>query len=348
MRKPPTIHDVAEALGMHKSTVSLALSGKGTISAATRDRVRNVASQLGYEPSAVAQRLAHGLRNTSVCLFSGVLDVGLATEKILLIQQELSARAFEVPIYTCPELTDKAQAAQIKQVCRQRPQAILCATQSVSPEVFRELETYQRAGGTVVSYDTPVPLECDQVIFDRENNAYQVARHLLEQGHRKIGIGMSKTPEWLWGAPNVPRTHRLQGFRRALEEFGVPVRKEWLFENAPYEPGGTEMACRFLQLAERPTGMCIVNDYMAFAFMVDVMRAGVRVPRDVSIVSHDNQAITSRCPVPMTSASQPTKQIAQSVVAMLIERLNGYDGAPRTVTLRGELVSRESVAPPPD
>ena len=254
-----------------------------------------------------------------------------------------------MPIYACPERagdSGQSQAAQIKHLCRQRPRAIVCAAQMIAPDVFRELEAYQRAGGIVVSYDSPVPLACDQVIFDREDNAYQAARYLMERGHRQIGIGMSRTPAWLSGAPAVPQAYRLKGFRRALEEFGALPREEWLFENPPYEEGGVAMARRFLRLSERPTGLCIVNDYVAFAFMVDVMRAGVRVPQDVSIVSHDNQPIASRCPVPMTSVSQPTEQIAQAVVSMLLERMEGYGGAPRTITVRGELVARDSVAPP--
>jgi DNA-binding LacI/PurR family transcriptional regulator len=350
MRKPPTIHDVAGALGMHKSTVSLALSGKGNLSAATRARVLTVARELGYEPNPLAQRLANGRSSATVCIFSGVLDVGLATEKLLLIQKELTARSLEVPIYTCPEPTKdegQSQATQIKQLCRQRPRAIICASQMVNPAVFRELEAYQREGGIVVSYDTIVPLECDRVIFDREDNACQAARHLLAHGHRRIGMGMSNTTEWFSGAPNVPQTFRLKGFRRALEEFGAPVRAEWLFANPTYEKGGAEMARRFLQLSERPTGLCIVNDYVALAFMVEVMRAGVRVPQDVSIVGHDDQPIASYCPVPLTSVSQPVEAIAQAVVDLLIERIEGSVAAPRTVTIKGELVQRESVAAPP-
>jgi DNA-binding LacI/PurR family transcriptional regulator len=90
MRKPPTIDDVAGALGMHKSTVSKALSGKGSLSTVTRDRVRRAARELGCEPSLLAQRLAGGYRTSSVCLFSGTLDLGLATQKIRLIQQDLN------------------------------------------------------------------------------------------------------------------------------------------------------------------------------------------------------------------------------------------------------------------
>src|SRR5262249_35803509 len=99
LQKPPTIHDVAEALGLHKSTVSLARSGKGTVSAATRARVLSAARELGYHPNPLAQHLARGYRDDLVCLFTGVLDVGLTTQKILAIQQALSARELNVPIY---------------------------------------------------------------------------------------------------------------------------------------------------------------------------------------------------------------------------------------------------------
>jgi DNA-binding LacI/PurR family transcriptional regulator len=350
MRKPPTIHDVAGALGLHKSTVSLALSGKGNVSAATRQKVLAAARELGYEPNPLAQRLAHGHRNATVGIFSAVLDVGLATEKILLVQKALSGRSLEVPIYTCPEPAKeggKSQAAQIRQLCRQRPRAILCAAQMLEPAVFRELHAYQREGGTVVSFDLPVPLECDQVIFDREENAYQAARHLLERGHRRIGIGMTVTSARLSGTAGDPQAYRLKGFRRALEEFGAPVREEWLFRTTTYEKGGAEMARQFLQLRERPTGLCIVNDYVALACMVELMRAGIRVPGDVSLVGHDDQPIASYCPVPLTAATQPTEAIARAVVDLLLDRIEGRsDAPPRTVTIRGELVQRESVAAP--
>lgn len=356
MRKTPTLKDVAGRLGMHKSTVSLALSGKGTISAETRQQVLSAAHELGYEPNPIAQRLASGNGASMVCIFSGVLDVGLATEKILLIQKALAARSLEVPIYTCydpvstgnkNDLGDgRSQAAQVRQLCRQRPRAIICAAQRVHTSVLAELEAYQSKGGIVVSYDTPIPLECDRVIFDREDNAYRAARHILEKGHRRVGIAMSEIAGGTWD----PQGYRLNGFRRALEEFNVPFRDEWFFRTGTYEHGGAEMAKRFLSMTDRPTAMTIVNDYVALAFMVEVMRAGVRIPEDLSVVGHDNQPIAAYCPVPLTSMTQPTHKIAQTVVELLMLRLEeeeseAYDDsvfAPREQIITGDLVLRSS------
>jgi DNA-binding LacI/PurR family transcriptional regulator len=346
-RRTITIHDVAAELGMHKSTVSLALSGKGNVSKATRERVAKVAQEMGYQPNPLAQRLANGVNNSMVCLCSGGLDVGLTTEKILLIQKELGQLSLEVPIYTFSEWGSAepvSQATQMRNLCRQQPRAIVCAAQALKPVVFEELQQYQRDGGIVVAYDIEVPLECDQVIFNRQDNAYRGAKYLIERGHRDIGIGLSFVAPWHLEDVYSPQNQRLRGFKQALEEAGLPFREEWLFRHSTYELGGAEMAKHYLESEQRPTGLCVVNDYVALAFMVEMARHGVRVPQDVSLVGHDNQAVASYCPVPLTSISQPVEQIAQLVVQLLSDRLAGDQSAPKKVEVCGELFERQSVA----
>jgi LacI family transcriptional regulator len=344
--KRPTIQDVANALGMHKSTVSVALSGKGTLSSDTRERILSVARDMGYVPNPIAQRLAIGYRNPAVCIFSGALDVGLATEKILLIQRELSKESLEVPIYTCSEGTVEgsiSQAAQVRQICRQRPRAIICAGHMLEEAVFEELSDYQGSGGSVITYDNEVPLECDQVIFDREYNAYLAAQHLLERGHKKIGLGLSSKIDWLTSSDSYRQAARRKGFERAVVEYNGIAKDEWIFQHSTYEKGGEELAKAFIEMSDRPTGLCIVNDYVALAFMVTVMRAGIKIPDDLSIVGHDNQPITKYCPVPLTSATQPAEAIAKKVVEMLLERLNDNSLPPRKISITSELVERNSV-----
>ncbi|HEY3333461.1 MAG TPA: LacI family DNA-binding transcriptional regulator [Capsulimonadaceae bacterium] len=342
----PTLQDVANALGMHKSTVSVALSGKGALSADTRQLILSKAREMGYVPNPVAQRLATGYQNHAVCIISAGLDLGLATEKILLIQQELTSLGMDVPIYTCSEAatpTSRPQSEQVQQICSQRPRAVICGSQIVDEKVFSVLDTYQRTGGVVVTYDSRTPLDCDKVIFDREHNAHLTTSYLLSRGHRKIGIAMSTRVSWL---PNMHLTQpdRMLGYRRALAEYGVPFREDYVFQHGAYERGGEELARQFLALDDRPTGICIVNDYVALAFMVEVMQRGVRIPEDLSVVGHDNQPIAAYCPVPLTAASQPSGEIAHTVVRMLRDRLDGRSDTPQTITVCGNLVERQSVA----
>jgi LacI family transcriptional regulator len=349
MKRPTTLKDVAVALGMHKSTVSLALSGKGTISAETRLRVRRVAQELGYAPNALAQRLAKGVEVATVYVISGALDRGLAIEKILLIQQALSACGLENPLYTshAHSVTGeiaRRQGEQVRNLWRQRPSAIICATQRLAPSVFDELANYHRQGGIVVSYDTAVPYTWDQVIFDREENAYRAARILLEAGHRKIGLGLSQIPDST--NPTDTQTPRVKGFQKALTEFGIPVREDWIIQTATYEQGGAELAAQFFAMSERPTAFAIVNDFIALAFMTELTRAGIRIPDDLSIVGHDNQPIASYCPSPLTTLTQPAEKIAEAVVSLTVSRLEGSSSPQQIITIESLPVHRSSVSPP--
>ena len=345
--RPVTIQHIATALGIHKSTVSNALSGKGRLSDAMRERVVDFAAELGYAPDPLAQRLASRSKSRVVCLCSGALDPGRGSEKIALIQSALADLGLEVPLYTpakSPSRSPEAQIELFRQLRRQRPQAIICSSQAFHDVAFAELEQFQAEGGIVVTYDLPVPLACDQVIFDRVDNAYQGARYLLERGHRDIGLGISRLVGAKTSNLNSTQNLRTAGFSQALREWNQPLNPEWVFENSTHERGGAEMAQHFLSLENRPTGLCIVNDYVALAFMVEMMRAGVQIPEDVSIVGHDDQPIASYCPVPLTSVSQPAEQIVEATVRLLCERLDGENGPPRTVTIRGTLIERQSVA----
>jgi DNA-binding LacI/PurR family transcriptional regulator len=77
--------------------------------------------------------------------------------------------------------------------------------------------------------------------------------------------------------------------------------------------------------------------------MTQIMRAGMRVPDEVSIIGHDDQPVAEYCPVPLTCISQPVQKTIDAVVELLKERLEGNTSAPRTITIKGHLVQRQSV-----
>jgi DNA-binding LacI/PurR family transcriptional regulator len=346
--KPVTIQDIADTLGIHKSTVSNALAGKGRLAETTRARIITLAEELGYEPDPLAQRLAARNKSKVVCLCTGSLDPGRGTEKVAFIQGALTGMGLEVPIYAPAKLAGQQieeQSTLLRQLRRQQPLAIVCSVHSFSQTALEELVPYLNAGGHVVTFDIPVSLKCDQVIFDRIDNAYQGAKYLLDRGHRRVGIGFSRMQAAARQNPNSTQNLRLRGFVNALTDHGVAVNPDYIFENSTYEVGGAEMAHRFLELKERPTALVIVNDYVALAFMVEVMKAGVRIPEDVSIIGQDDLPIAAFCPVPLTSISQSTEDIVQAVVGILQARLAGDTEPYQCVTVRGKLVERASVAP---
>lgn len=347
-----TSADVAALAGVHRSSVSAVLNGASTntgVSQATRERILKAAAELNYVPDSHAQRLAGGRDRRLLALLIPEMDFDVATRKSKAIQTALSEQGFNVPLHALEEFSTIRHQEFIADLRRQRPRAIICHTRGLQSEAVTELRHYQEEGGILICFDDPFEIDCDQVIFDREDNTYQAAHHLLALGHREIGLWMSGSSDDVLSRPLT--SFRLDGFRRALGEFGLSIRPEWLLQSGHFsrnEESGAELAAHLLQMAHRPTGMCIVNDYAAQACIAELGRGGLRVPQDISIVGLDDLPIARFGAVPLSSSSHPILDIASHIVTMLLDRVeNRYQGPSRSVVIRGDFHPRQSTAPLP-
>ncbi len=339
------MQDVADVVGVSKMAVSYVLNGKNKVSSATREAVLAAVQKLDFEMNPHAQRLANGHCTDTVGLIALWFDYGVASNKIRHIQNILNEQGFNVPLYGMGLIgrhDGDVQAAAVARVRRQKQRALVCAPAGLGPKALAELQRYQEEGGVLVCYDHPITLDCDHVLFDREDNTYRATRHLLELGHRRVGIGIHGS---MRGAQE-----RFQGYRRALREFGAESRDAWVFEgqeNIDYSEGGFNIAAQYLSLKERPSALCIINDYAALSFMATVERAGLKCPQNVSVVGHDDHPLSRHYPVPLTTVSHPAQLIAQHVTQLLVSRINGeHQGPFRQIVVQSELIVRSSTAKP--
>jgi DNA-binding LacI/PurR family transcriptional regulator len=341
---PVTLAQVARAAGVSLTTASQALSGKERVAERTRVHVRSVADRLGYQANPLARALARGLSEQQIAVISHGLDLGVQTQRLQVVQYRLRDAGY-IPatfIYSAPY----EQVAMVESVCRQRPRAILCdfgaAQGDVAPEAAALLAEYQRTGGTLLSYSAPQPaLDCDQVFLDRDATYRVGLGHLIDAGHTRLGIRYH-------GALHEGRHAAAAAY---VAGRGLAFLPGWVRWEGVYEEGGARLAERFLAAppAERPTGILIVNDVSAAAFVAVLARHGLRVPDDVSVVGYDDTPAARYALTPLTTVGTRAKDIADAATEMLQERLSGeYDGPPRRMVLDPPLVERESVAAPPD
>lgn len=335
-----TLDEVAQALGVAKSTVSRALSG-GSVSEKKRAAILQKVAELGYQVDPNAQRLAKGRCSSMVGLFALNLDLGVNTAKIKAIQRTLASRGLHVPIFTYGSFEGGEGTALARALVREKPGAIVCNTFGVTPEAWDELRDFRNRGGIVVCYDGEAPEDFDRILFNFEDDAYQAARHLIETGHRKLGFfthgdSQNDGDRWL-------------GIRRAAEEFGVTADTEWFWKSGHtlYEEAGLFFADKFLARARSqgsyPDAVYIVNDNVAVGFLAGLTQSGWKVPQDVAIVGHDDLPLARCVFPPLTSFVHPVERIAQATADLLLERLEGrYQGPPQTVEIRGELAIRHS------
>jgi LacI family transcriptional regulator len=111
---------------------------------------------------------------------------------------------------------------------------------------------------------------------------------------------------------------------------------------------GERLAEAFLRRERRPTGMVVLNDQTAAAFMARLIATGIQIPADLSVVGHDNQPWGAYLPVPLSTVTHPYEELAEAAAGMVSDRLSGKEtGPPRRLTLSSELIVRASCAPPP-
>lgn len=335
--KTTTLADVARHAGVTKSTASFAFSGKRKISDATKERIFVIAQELGYHPNPHAQRLGTGRATKLVGLFALTLD-HMAWKTMSRLHHDLAKEGYEAPLYTYGYALEGPPDHQplLYSMCSQLPEGIICNTAKLVVEDTEILEEYQKRGGALVCMHSELPLDCDQVIFDREENTYLAARYLLQVGHQDIGFCMFDAADF-----SQPRS---RGFARALGEYGIKPNKKWLFEAGHDEEGGSLLAEKFLKLKKRPSALCIVNDMQAATFVNKMLRAGLKIPQDVSIISLDDMPAARHCVVPLTAVTQPWMEMADTAVRFLLERMQQRQPLkPRRIIFSGEIIERESV-----
>lgn len=333
--------DIAQSLGIAVSTVSMAISGDPKIAESTRLLVKAKADELGFRPNPTAQRLLKGFNPGEIALVMHDLDQGILTQTASEIRNELAKRGFRPTIHITPALEDgiQGQTDALRTLRHERPEAIICFLARINNAPLEEIRRYRQEGGHVVSYFNPLPLDCDQVIFGEEHSTRLAVEHLIAQGHRRIGFCTHGELD--------RESYRCRGFLDAMADAGLSVPDEYLISGGRYEEGGCEIAHRFVALEERPTALHIVNDAQVSGFIAELYRLGYRVPQYVSVVGTDDIAAARSNWVPITTVSVPSHEIAEHVVSLLASRIrDGYRGEPRTEILRGELIVRQTTAPP--
>jgi LacI family transcriptional regulator len=182
--------------------------------------------------------------------------------------------------------------------------------------------------------DRPYPC----VGADNEAAAYRAAMHLVELGHRKIGIVSALQRN------NDRASARVDGFRRALSENDVTLPPQWHVE-VPYTLDDAREAARYLLgLSERPTAVVCGNDVIAYGVLLEAERSGFSVPRDLSVVGFDDLDWSRHLRPSLTTIHVPTAETWQRAGEYLVRHLAG-EQAIMHHEVDYSLIVRESTAP---
>lgn len=332
-----TIEDVARHAGVSTSTVSYVLSGKRTISVATRDRVTRSIEELGYRPNSVARALAS--RRTQALALVAPLRADNNVPVVMQFVSSVAATAREhdhdVLLVTQEEgeegVRRVSQAALVDAV-------IVMDLEADDPRlpVLRDLGLPCVLIGHP---DEPRGLSCVDLDF-RQAAALSV-EHLADLGHREIGLLGSASA--VYQRRSTYAVAFSAGFEAALDRRGITGR--WY----PTEPSyDSTSALVERELVEHPetTALIVHNEAILGAVLSTLRRLGRRVPEDVSVVAICPEEMAVNHSVALTGVAVPAAQIGRIAVEMVLRRLEGEEES-ETRLLTPRFAVRESTASPP-
>jgi DNA-binding LacI/PurR family transcriptional regulator len=337
-----TIKDIAKAAGVSHTTVSRALRDHPAISSGTTDRVKSLAVQMGYVPSATAR----GLKTRRTCAL-GVITSNLEdpfwSEVLNGVDEILHPAGYS--LFVAATHRNKQREKEVVQAMVQRGvDGVILLAPQFSPEQIRLLQTY---GLPMAIVNNEGAGECQYLVFNDDIYGIRlVARHLIELGHRKIAFLGNK----LGGRTTEERE---RGFREEMDAAGLAVQEAYIYLTPEGSPAGGFAGVQYLRsLPEMPTAIMCYNDYLAVGVYGALSQAGLRIPQDISVTGFDDIAIAAYLIPSLTTLRQHKYELGVRAARMMLEMLEQKRDrsdplpAPQKVSIKGELCIRGSTAPP--
>jgi LacI family transcriptional regulator len=324
----PTMSDVARAAGVSLKTVSRVVNREPGVSPKVCERVAAAIEELGFRRNETARALRQG----QVTRTLGLVIEDMANPFYFGIMrgvEEAARRRGLLVIAASSDESGERERELTLALCERRVDGLILVP---AADDHAYLVPEMRLGVRVVFLDRPPRgIEADTVLVDNVGGADAATSHLLEQGHRRVAM-VGDTPT-LYTA-----VQRLEGYRQALERYGVPF-DERLVRLGRHDVAAAERAAEeLLSLADPPTAVFAGNNRST----IGVLRASARDGRRIALVGFDDFELAELLPVPVTVVAADSVELGRWAADLLLERLDGGDGHPKTVVLPTTLVRRGS------
>lgn len=330
----PTLKTIGQIAGLSHVAVSKALRDAPDISAATKERVRKIADELGYTPNVAARNL-YLRRSSAIGMVVPAMGDSTAYD---LVFNEVSAAAAERDF--CVMLGSSHRDARLEA----RHCAMMVGNQVgaviVAPCTSEVSHIKAACGPTPVIFigGKTDPEEQYALLCDYRRSGALAVEHLAGLGHRDIVL-------LTYGPANRTVSQKEEGFAEAMERRGLTPRTLRAGDAADAMQAGRDAVEALLESGPPPTALWCASDYMAIGAMDALRRRGVSVPGDISVMGHDDLFFGRYPDVGLTTLHTPMAEIGRAAAELaigLIERSGQIE--PRQV-FRPSLVVRDTTGP---
>lgn len=331
--KKPSLTDVAARAKVSPSTVSRTITHSGKISQETQDHVRRIMAELGYKPNRVARRLRarEGKRHLIGLIIPNIQNPFFA-DLARGVEDVAYKNNFAVMLCNYDEdpkkelfYLDVMQAESVDGI-------ILPPAHEDDPDVLR----INRSGIPVVCVDRSLSdPTIDKVEVDNEQGSFGAVAHLIQKGHRRIGLISGP------GDSSTGRK-RLEGYRRAHAEAGLEVDEALIRFGDYKQESGRELTASLLSLPHPPSALFACNNLMLIGAIETIFQRKLHIPRQVAVIGYDDLPLAAVFDPPLTVVQQPAYEVGRQAAELLFRRLDNPKSETANVQLLPKLIVRSS------
>lgn len=322
--------DVATRVGVSRQLVGLAFRNEAGVSSSTRERIFEAASELGYSPDLAARSLRRRSSNYIGVLFNPAHSS--ADDIVETLYASAHEHGYNLILGALTPTRD--ERAAITELLGFRTESVILISPEMPLSDLRKLAKKL----PVVSIGRPLPEGiCGAVRSDGQLGIAATVDHLVELGHQDIAYVLTRSlPEF---------AARQQGYLTAMQRHGLPPRV--LEINGDFtEESGASAADAFRAEPVLPTAVVCSNDHAAVGLIHKLLRAGVRVPEDISVTGYDDSRLARLSFVDLTSARQDPVEMSAAAVEAAVQMMGDQDTAPQERMIVPTLVVRGSTGRP--
>jgi len=335
-----TISDMADALGLTKSTVSRALNGYADIAEGTQLRVKKMAAELNYQPLSYAQAVKTG-RTRSLGLVLQLSDHDAHRPFLAEFLAGLSAGASQegYTVTVASADTHETLVNTFRSLAQDGKADGFILPRSMVDDPRSKLLRAERVPFVLYGRQAD-PTGCAWFDVRGEDAMRDAVRHLADLGHRRIGFINGKT---IYNYASL----RLQGFKVGMAECGLTIDPDLMQDDAVTRSDGQAAAGAFLDQAEPPTAIVCAVDNAALGAYAALAERGLTVAKDVSIIAYDGTQEGANAQPPLTTFAVDNRNAGERLSSLLIRRVRGEPVENLRETIAATFIRRASTGPVP-
>ena len=340
-----TIKDVARLANVSIATVSRVVNGYAHVRPAVRESVTKAIAELGYRPNGLASSF-----RTQQSNIVGVLlrqqRTPFSSALAYAIENTMFDQGYRVLLCSTNGDADREEA-YLNTMLEMRVQGVIIRPLAATARTIKQINMLRERGIALSFVDMkPKVAAISSVVCDNFSGGYQGMRHLIELGHRRIGVAAGIVAQK--GGSSDVGSERVRGIKQAAADLADDVEIIWSppFDIASFEIG-REIGDTMIRNNPGMTAIFATTDMLAIGVMHAAHALDLDLPKDLSILGYDGVLESTVTFPTLSTIAQPIHEMGQLAATTLIDHMTGVSKTPRQVVLENTLIHRASTIPLP-